>query len=101
MTKPGYSRIIVKTTVRNQLETLAKAQGFRTVNQLLEAWISQRVNPGVHPNAFNGGNTHQQTNPFQTPFMKSNANRWWAGSDLNRRPSARQADVLTMLDDRP
>ena len=25
----------------------------------------------------------------------------WAGPDLNRRPSARQADVLTKLDDRP
>ena len=27
--------------------------------------------------------------------------RWWAGPDLNRRPSARQADVLTELDYRP
>ena len=27
--------------------------------------------------------------------------QWWAGPDLNRRPSARQADVLTELDDRP
>src|SRR3990170_7198442 len=26
---------------------------------------------------------------------------WWAGPDSNRRPSARQADVLTKLDDRP
>ncbi len=26
---------------------------------------------------------------------------WWAGPDLNRRPSARQADVLTVLDYRP
>jgi hypothetical protein len=26
---------------------------------------------------------------------------WWAGPDSNRRPSARQADVLTRLDDRP
>ena len=26
---------------------------------------------------------------------------WWAGPDLNRRPSARQADVLTRLDYRP
>ena len=26
---------------------------------------------------------------------------WWAGPDLNRRPSARQADVLTELDYRP
>ena len=26
---------------------------------------------------------------------------WWAGPDSDRRPSARQADVLTKLDDRP
>ena len=26
---------------------------------------------------------------------------WWAGRDLNSRPSACQADVLTKLDDRP
>ena len=26
---------------------------------------------------------------------------WWAGPDLNRRPSARQADVLTELDYQP
>ncbi len=26
---------------------------------------------------------------------------WWAGPDSDRRPSARQADVLTRLDDRP
>ena len=29
------------------------------------------------------------------------ANVWWAGPDLNRGPSACQADVLTKLDDRP
>jgi hypothetical protein len=27
--------------------------------------------------------------------------KWWAGPDSDRRPSARQADVLTRLDDRP
>ena len=26
---------------------------------------------------------------------------WWAGPDLNRRPLARKANVLTKLDDRP
>ncbi len=31
-------------------------------------------------------------------FLKD---RWWAGPDLNRGPSACQADVLTKLDDRP
>jgi hypothetical protein len=31
----------------------------------------------------------------------SNQKCWWAGPDSDRRPSARQADVLTRLDDRP
>ena len=30
-----------------------------------------------------------------------NKTLWWAGPDSDRRPSARQADVLTKLDDRP
>ena len=30
-----------------------------------------------------------------------NAYEWWAGPDLNRRPLARKANVLTKLDDRP
>ncbi len=34
-------------------------------------------------------------------YTQSNSHGWWAGPDLNRRPSARQADVLTVLDDRP
>ena len=34
-------------------------------------------------------------------FCQNNSRSWWAGPDLNQRPSARQADVLTVLDDRP
>ena len=34
-------------------------------------------------------------------YKQNNSHCWWAGPDLNRRPSARQADVLTVLDDRP
>jgi hypothetical protein len=30
-----------------------------------------------------------------------NIGKWWAGPDLNRRPLARKANVLTKLDDRP
>jgi hypothetical protein len=30
-----------------------------------------------------------------------NVGAWWAGPDLNRRPLARKANVLTKLDDRP
>ena len=50
MPKPGYTNIIVKEEIRRYLERLAKAEGFRTVNLLLEAII--RVDPrltGVYP----------------------------------------------------
>jgi hypothetical protein len=46
-------------------------------------------------------------NRFSTVNSVNNFNstdknsEWWAGPDLNRRPSARQADVLTELDYRP
>jgi hypothetical protein len=30
-----------------------------------------------------------------------NQSDWWAGPDLNRRPLARKANVLTKLDDQP
>lgn len=38
-----------------------------------------------------------KNNPNQAPLVK----RWWAEPDLNRRPLARKANVLTRLDDRP
>jgi hypothetical protein len=34
-------------------------------------------------------------------YSENNNVMWWAGPDSDRRPSARQADVLTRLDDRP
>jgi hypothetical protein len=34
-------------------------------------------------------------NPANNSASTSNNVEWWAGPDLNRRPSARQADVLT------
>jgi hypothetical protein len=34
-------------------------------------------------------------------FRQKEKVQWWAGPDSDRRPSARQADVLTRLDDRP
>ena len=42
--------------------------------------------------------TVSSRNNFNSTDKNSN---WWAGPDLNRRPSARQADVLTELDYRP
>ena len=40
----------------------------------------------------NSANNHDST---------SKIGEWWAGPDLNRRPLARKANVLTKLDDRP
>ena len=37
-------------------------------------------------------------NNFNSTYKNSS---WWAGPDLNRRPLARKANVLTKLDDRP
>jgi post-segregation antitoxin (ccd killing protein) len=37
----------------------------------------------------------------QNHLPTENKTFWWAGPDSDRRPSARQADVLTRLDDRP
>ena len=41
-----------------------------------------------------------QQNQIST-IQAPNVNRWWAEPDLNRRPLARKANVLTRLDDRP
>ena len=40
-------------------------------------------------------------NPANNFDSTSENGEWWAGPDSNQRPSARQADVLTRLDDRP
>jgi Post-segregation antitoxin CcdA len=40
-------------------------------------------------------------NPLNNYDSVSNGCEWWAGPDLNRRPLARKANVLTKLDDRP
>ena len=38
---------------------------------------------------------------FSNSSNCSQGSNWWAGPDLNRRPLARKANVLTKLDDRP
>ncbi len=48
MPKPGYTTIVVKESVRSMLEELAETQGYRSINQLLEAWL------GVNPAGING-----------------------------------------------
>ena len=40
-------------------------------------------------------------NSMNNSNSTSKIDMWWAGPDSDRRPSARQADVLTKLDDRP
>jgi hypothetical protein len=42
-----------------------------------------------------------QCNPVNTSDSTSKNGGWWAEPDLNRRPLARKANVLTKLDDRP
>jgi hypothetical protein len=42
-----------------------------------------------------------QCNSANTSDLKSKNVEWWAEPDLNRRPLARKANVLTKLDDRP
>ena len=42
-----------------------------------------------------------QVNSSNNARNDSNVSDWWAGPDLNRRPLARKANVLTKLDDRP
>ena len=71
MPKPGYTRIIVRAEVRSMLEKLAAAQGYGSINRLLESWI--RVHPGVHPTtpsealnpAFRQSETDLKTGFFQ------------------------------------
>ena len=71
------------------------SKGYGSFNQLLEAWI------GINSTSIIGEIRHPRISLKQAPFQKGDSGWWWAGPDLNRRPSARQADVLTRLDDRP
>ena len=46
-------------------------------------------------------NTYSNVNSLNNNGNNKVQNGWWAGPDLNRRPLARKANVLTKLDDRP
>ena len=46
-------------------------------------------------------NTYSNVNPLNNVEKNENSGDWWAGPDLNQRPLARKANVLTKLDDRP
>ena len=63
MPKPGYTRIIVKSEIRDILEKLAEAQEYQSINRLLEAWIR------VHPTGIREIR-HQKINPETSLFQK-------------------------------
>ena len=96
MPKPGYTKIIVKSEIRDMLEKLAAAQGYRSINQLLEAWIR------VHPTAFNGEIRRSETGPNLSPDPKMKQGFWWwTGGDLNPRPPECKSGVHSRLNYRP
>ena len=95
MPKPGYTTIVVKESVRRRLQELAEAQGYRSINQLLEAWIG--VYPRVNPTNMNREMKRQEMNLKSASFQKGNLKFWSLGRDLNPRPSPYQGDALTGL----
>ena len=79
MPKPGYTQIIVKTSVRSRLQELASALGYRSINQLLEALI--RVNPNA-ASTFKG---QFSENPVLSPVPEKQKDFWRRVRDLNPR----------------
>ena len=71
--KPGYTQIIVRSEARRALEELARLQGYRTVNSLLEAMILNGVNPGVYPTTINEAineEIRRSETGFKTGFLQ-------------------------------
>ena len=99
MPKPGYATIVVKESVRSHLQKLAKAQGYRSINQLLEAWLV--VYPRVNPTSTNREIRHPEIGLKQAPFQKGNSEFWWTGGDLNPRPPECKSGVHSRLNYRP
>ena len=64
MPKPGYTTIVVKESDRRMLEEIAETQGYRSINQLLEAWI------GVYPTSIIGEIKHPKNRPEISPFPR-------------------------------
>ena len=79
MPKPGYTRIIVRIDIRDQLKKLAEAQGYRTINQLLKAWL--KIYLEMHPTTIKGIIGHAETNPKIGLLQKTALKSWWAGLD--------------------
>ena len=93
MPKPGYTSIIVKESVRSHLQKLAEAQDYRTINQLLEAWLV--VYPGVNPTNTNGKIRHPKISLKQAPFQESSSKSLVGSGRFelpSRAPEARSLD---------
>jgi hypothetical protein len=82
------NKINILSYLDNELVEKSKALGFN-LSTIFENYLKKLINQ-----LSNQQNT-------QNDFPSRNEASWWAGPDSDRRPSARQADVLTRLDDRP
>ena len=86
---PGYSRVL-----RHRIKA-KKAELIKQLAFLDDSGLSVTENCNSVTKFCNS--QQNQTSPNQADFV----NREWAEPDLNRRPLARKANVLTKLDDRP
>jgi hypothetical protein len=71
-----------------ELVEKSKELGFN-LSKTFENHLKQLINGNLPVSLQNNG------------ILESNKIKWWAEPDLNRRPLARKANVLTRLDDRP
>jgi hypothetical protein len=91
-TRPGANAMSNKRNVASYLEEelveKSRHLGFN-LSKMFENHLKDLINKFLPVNSLKN-------------FNSAGRNwRWWAGPDSNRRPSARQADVLTELDYRP
>jgi hypothetical protein len=74
--------------VDQELVERSRELGFN-LSKTFENHLKQLLTQFSHVNSSNNSGNN------------GNVGDWWAGPDLNRRPLARKANVLTKLDDRP
>ena len=87
----------VRTNITIDPEVLKKAKEYGlNLSKIAENAVKEYIR------RLEGSSQQTETNGgYVDARSASNQHDWWAGPDLNRRPSARQADVLTVLDYRP
>jgi hypothetical protein len=87
----------VRTTLTIDGEVLKTAMEIGiNVSQFCENALREAIQKLKNPSQATNGKKR-----FLGEASLAKEGSWWAGPDLNRRPSARQADVLTELDYRP